>query len=149
VKIRRKYLAVTKIPVLDEKAIPKDPYGLLLDPHTGIPLPDAATATSAHATLKYILEASRELRPHYMICFDQSVDRRHKLSTEKQREKKREFLREQGLHSFYYLSHAPFLFMASNERTLRTVRDRLIECGVPEAIDAKTGKFRLQPIRPI
>ena len=51
-----------------------------------------------------------------MICFDQSFDRNRGVSKEKQREVKRAFLRERGILSFYYVSHAPFPFSRFKEK---------------------------------
>jgi hypothetical protein len=132
--IRVRYTAVTSIPVLDTDDLPEGPFGLLLDPHTGIPLPaeSPAGATASHAPLPFIVQVNERLRPAYMICFDQSYHRHHELSRPEQLEKKREFLRGQGISSFYYDSHAPFLFMAGKAETLSAVRSRLVSLGVPE-----------------
>ena len=133
-EIRARYTAVTLIPVLDTENLPEVPFGLLLDPHTGIPLhaESTAEATASHAPLPFVVLANEQLRPAYMICFDQSFYRRHELSRTEQLEKKREFLQGQGISSFYYDSHAPFLFMAGKAETLSAVRSRLVSLGVPE-----------------
>ena len=132
--IRARYTAVTSIPVLDTDDLPGEPFGLLLDPHTGIPLPaeSPAEATASHAPLPFIVQVNERLRPAYMICFDQSYHRHHELSRTEQLEKKREFLRGHGMSSFYYDSHAPFLFTAGKAETLFAVRRRLVSLGVPE-----------------
>jgi hypothetical protein len=80
-----------------------------------------------------------------MICFDQSVHRKHKqgLDEDEQRAVKRDYLRDHGIASFYYISHAPFLFMAK-KTTLRGVRDLLIASGIPEQTP---DSIRLQPIQ--
>ncbi len=41
-------------------------------------------------------------------------------------EKNREFLQGLGINSFYYHSHAPFLFMADKKEILMAVRNRLV-----------------------
>lgn len=132
--IRARYTAVTSIPVLDTENLPEGPFGLLLDPHTGIPLlaESQAEATASHAPLPFILQVNERLRPAYMICFDQSYHRHHELSRTEQLEEKREFLRGHGMSSFYYDSHAPYLFMAGKAETLSAVRSRLVSLGVPE-----------------
>lgn len=132
--IRARYTAVTSIPVLDTDNLPREPFGLLLDPHTGIPMPSESLAepTASHAPLPFIVQIHERLRPAYMICFDQSYHRHHELSRPEQLEKKREFLRGQGINSFYYDSHAPFLFMARAAQTLTAARSRLVSLGVPE-----------------
>lgn len=78
-----------------------------------------------------MVQTDDELHPQYMICFDQSYHRRHELSREQQRARKRQFLQAQGIVSFYYVSHAPFLFMAREAEVLQVVRDRLIFLGIP------------------
>lgn len=131
--IRTRYTAVTSIPILDTDKLPDGPFGLLLDPHTGIPLPaESPTKVSAsHASLPFIVQVNEQLRPIYMICFDQSYHRRHDLKRREQLEKKREFLEGAGISSFYYDSHAPFLFMAGTAENLTAVRSRLVSLGVP------------------
>jgi hypothetical protein len=63
--------------VLDSTEVPTQPFGLFLDPHTGIPLPTAAqrTATASHAPLRFIEGEYARLKPKYLICFDQSHHR--------------------------------------------------------------------------
>ncbi len=130
--IRTQYTATTSIPILDSN--PSERFGILLDPHTGIPLPDASLngATASHATLPFIVALNEELRPAYMICFDQSYHRKHPLTKKEQRDMKRAFLRKQGIGSFYYVSHAPFLFLGSHAEFLQAVRKRLVEVGIPK-----------------
>jgi hypothetical protein len=131
-EIRAKYTAVTSVPILESQ--PSGRFGLLLDPHTGIPLPAKpfSGATASHASLHFVVEIDEKLHPTYMICFDQSYHRNHRLSKEEQRDRKRVFLRGRGIESFYYVSHAPFLFLASNKGTLSELRDRLTSLGIPE-----------------
>jgi hypothetical protein len=128
--------------------LPPPPFGLFLDPHTGIPLlDDAKTKVSiSHATLPFIVEENARLKPAYMVCFDQSKHRKHKrgLDEDAQRAAKRDYLRSAGVASFYYLSHAPFLFMAQGVDTLRAIRAHLIALGIPEQTPAGV---RLQAIQ--
>jgi hypothetical protein len=132
--IRTPYTAVTAIPVLDPDRLPEGRFGLLLDPHTGIPLPAESPAepSGSHAPLAFIVAVNGALRPAYMICFDQSYHRRHELTKPEQLERKRAFLQTRGIGSFYYHSHAPFLFMAERAESLAAVRDRLVALGVPQ-----------------
>jgi hypothetical protein len=132
--IRQRYTAVTTIPVLDSDKLPDGPFGLLLDPHTGIPLPTESPveASASHAPLGFIAQATATLRPAYMICFDQSYSRRHELTKQEQLERKRDFLQGKGIGSFYYHSHAPFLFMADRAESLSAVKRRLVALGVPQ-----------------
>lgn len=133
VGLRAQYTAVTSIPILDLGALPGHPYGVLLDPHTGIPLPDESVrgATASHASLPFIVEVLESLRPAYMVCFDQSHYRQQDLTAVEQRDRKRRFLQERGISSFYYRSHAPFLFVARSSASLGAVQQRLLALGIP------------------
>ncbi|HWZ46057.1 MAG TPA: hypothetical protein VNW97_21470 [Candidatus Saccharimonadales bacterium] len=130
--IRTEYAKVTSIPVFELP--PDNPFGILLDPDTGIPLPtDSVKGVNAsHASLPFILQLSASLRPMYVICFDQSYHRSHKLSRQMQRQVKREFLRDHGMASFYYVSHAPFLFATPKVDALEVILERLISLGIPK-----------------
>jgi len=130
-EIRARYTAVMLIPILESQ--PRGRFGILLDPHTGIPLSDESFdgATGSLASLPFVVQVNKELRPNYMICFDQSYHRQHGLTREDQRDLKREFLRERGIESFYYVSHAPFLFVAPKRKILAGIRDRLTSLGIP------------------
>src|SRR5207244_11033429 len=76
---------------------------------------------SSATTLMYHLS----LHDALPICFDQSYHRHHELSRELQRAKKMQFLQRHGIASFYYVSHAPFLFMARKAEVLHAMHDRL------------------------
>jgi hypothetical protein len=130
--IYAKYTTATSVPILGTR--PEGRFGILLDPDTGVPLPSPSSrsATRSHASLQFIIDLTMELSPDYMICFDQSYHREHALSKEKQKEAKRSFLSDHGIMSFYYVSHAPFLFMASDKHILRSILGRLIALGIPE-----------------
>jgi len=130
--IRRQYTTVTTIPILD--AHPEGRFGILLDPDTGVPLPtrQLVHATAKHAPLPFIVEVNEMFRPDCMICFDQSYHRSHEPERKEQMEAKREFLLKRGLSSFYYVSHAPFLFMAEQPLVLESVRGHLISLGIPK-----------------
>lgn len=129
-ELRTRFTTLTLIPMLDSH--PKT-FGLLIDPHTGIPLPkeDEIRATVSYASLPFIVETERELSPLYMVCFDQSYHRKHELDKKGQRAEKMRFLQKQGLSSFYYVSHAPFLFVAREPVVLKSIRDRLLALGIP------------------
>jgi hypothetical protein len=132
-EIRGRYTAVTLIPVLDLESLPKKPFGILLDPHTGISLPDVPQKgmTISHISLPSLVRIFDELRPQYMICFDQSFHRQSGLSHEKQRLMKMNSLRKSRLASFYYVSHASFLFITDRQEILVLIRDRLTLLGIP------------------
>jgi hypothetical protein len=130
------YTKITKLPILPETG-PDGRFGIVLDPDTGVRLPakvpdDTVHRVSPrHVTLQFIVDLNIERHPEYMICFDQSYWRKHELDRKQQREAKIKFLREHGVLSFYYVSHAPFLFMSEKPEILRSILDRLIWVGIP------------------
>lgn len=133
--IRPEFQKMVNIPVLDFSKAAVKPFGLFpLDPDTGIPLPtsSAQKATTAHAPVPFIAAELERLTPEYLICFDQSHDRNCGLPKLDQRRAKLEALRGLGIFSFYYVSHAPFLFAASDASILECVRRRVLESGIPE-----------------
>jgi hypothetical protein len=126
------YEAVTLIPIFVPESAPKGSFGILLDPDTGIPLPKSSQRTTvSHATLHFIIQVIEEFRPKYVICFDQSCHRKHELSRAKQRQAKMEFLSDRGFASFYYVSHAPFLFITKTMGSLAAIRAHLMSRGIP------------------
>ena len=131
--IQAAYTGVTSIPFLLPNSEPSDRFGLLFDPDTGVPLPDGAHRgpTQAYAPIRFIAETYFQLRPTYLICFDQSYHRKHLLSRDEQRGRKLEALRSHGLVGFYYVSHAPFLFASSSQDSIECVRDELLKLGIP------------------
>jgi hypothetical protein len=132
-EIRLEFQTVTGMSVLDPKTTPTVPFGLFFDPHTGVPRPTAAlqTPTASHAPLAFIESEFDRLKPRYLICFDQSHDRSGGLSRAEQRGLKRAHLRTHDLWSFYYVSHAPFLFVAADRAILESLRRRLVDTGIP------------------
>jgi hypothetical protein len=134
VDIKPQFENMVGIRVLGSKETPVDPFGLFFDPNTGVPLPSAVrqTPTASHAPLAFIESECSRLKPTYAICFDQSHDRAPGMSRADQRAKKRADLRSRNLASFYYVSHAPFLFAASDKVVLEALYRRLIESGIPE-----------------
>jgi hypothetical protein len=127
--ISAEFELITGIPVL--RKTPNTTFGILLDPDTGIPLP-GASATCKHASLEFIVKQERTHNPAYIVCFDQSHHRGKGLGKSDQRAVKQKFLREQGLSSFYYASHAPFLFIAAKVETIDSIFELLVSAGIPE-----------------
>lgn len=123
------------------------PYSLFFDPHTGIPLAEDtdSNATISHAPLPYIVKENARLRPHYMICFDQSVHRKHNPAS---------MWTSRGLSSATTCgtrasprsTTSPMRPFCSwqNTTTLQEVRDRMIALGIPEQT---LDTIRLQPIQ--
>ena len=132
-QIRAKFSLITKIPMLTEVPSGSD-FGLLLDPDTGIKAPGCSCSkgNKKHVSLEQIVEYLKQPpTPKYIVCFDQNHHRKSVLSPQKQRACKMKFLQENVLHSFYYASHAPFLFVTPQEDTLRLIRERLSKAGIP------------------
>lgn len=133
--IRQRYTTLTSIPILDSDTLPGSHFSLLLDPDVGIPLSSEGCGrpSNSHAPLSFIAQLNEQLSPMCMICFDQSYHRRHELTREAQRETKRLVLKERGVWSFYYVSHAPFLFMAGSPDNLVKVFQQLVSVGIPRS----------------
>lgn len=109
----------------DEYAEPHPKSALFVDPDTGI----GKKASSKHVTISSII---KELRKYEIVfSFDQSFSRG--ISREAQMQEKLAALNELGGIGFYYRSHARFLFAAKNFKALNTLRDKLIEIGLPAA----------------
>jgi hypothetical protein len=145
--MRREYSAMTTIPILDiNEGKPNSPFGILLDPDTGIPLPSESTlrhATASHAPLDFIIRVVRECTPYYLVCFDQSHHRVQGFSREAQRKKKITYLSENCLFASYYVSHAPFLFVASSSDRLSAILQRMSSIGLPPS------RFEVVPLKSI
>ncbi len=144
--IREEYTAVTLIPILNLAELPQEPYGLLLDPNTGILLSTEISRgiSATHASLSFIVQTSKMLQPAYIVCFDQSYHRCHELSRVEQREKKMAFLSAQGIGSLYYVSQASFLFAAEKPENLAAILQRLESRGIPKACLQLKGKCQVK-----
>jgi hypothetical protein len=132
--IRSEFEKVVCTPVLDVNRIPDTPFGLFLDPDTGVPLPTASVhkAILAYAPIQFIATELNRLKPKYLICFDQSHDRNCGQPKPRQRQSKLTALGTLRIACMYYVSHAPFLFAAHDKTALESVRRRLVESGIPE-----------------
>jgi hypothetical protein len=146
--ISASYSLVTAMPILNPKGLlPQKPFGILLDPNTGIPLPSGLVqyTTVKHASLDYIVRIYDELNPEYLICFDQSYHRKHELSKPKQKDKKRKYLLGFGLYSFYFESQAPFLFISRKPEVLDSIRKWLLSMGIPDSRINPTNNLQWNP----
>jgi len=107
-------------------------YSLLNDPDIGIRLPGQADQSERkHITIPTIVEQAHRHHVACVITFDQSNYRAHGALSG-QRARKLMALSEAGAPSFYYISHAPFLFTFSSMEALSGVRGLLEDAGVPE-----------------
>ena len=134
------FTKLTNIPVWVATDDRDEQYSLLLDPHTGIPLPDAANqdVRISHAPIEFIARLFDDTKLAFVICFDQTTNRQHDLSIHDQRDSKRDALAQRGVFSFYYLSHAPFLFASKSRDVLNQVRHELLDAGIPESTSLGT-----------
>src|SRR4051812_1066382 len=89
--LRASYKACTSMPIFDPQQRPDESFGLLLDPNTGIELPTEGStgASQSHVSLPFIREFFQQAKPLFVVCFDQSYHRRHELTREGQRDRKR------------------------------------------------------------
>jgi hypothetical protein len=130
--LREEFTRLTRIPMLNGQ--PPVLYSILNDPDTGIRLPNERNQSEGrtHITIETIIGQLRNSGVACVITFDQSDYRNSGLTREQQRQNKMHHLANEGFHSFYYVSHAPFLFVASNTEALRRVRSVLREAGIPK-----------------
>jgi len=111
----------------------KGRHSLLNDPDVGIRLPGRANQSEGkHISIDTI--ASQVYQPGVacVITFDQS-NYRDEGSLKGQRILKLRELARQRVHSFYYASHASFLFSTRSTATTKLLQGRLIRAGIPKA----------------
>jgi hypothetical protein len=128
-ELRTDYTKATLIPIL---GIPPDtPYSILNDPDTGIVQPGTLSCRKTHIRLEVIVEQLGRPLVQAVITFDQSIHRSKSLNREGQLKAKMRRLTEAGVCSFYYDSHAPFLFASGTVSERDQVVQRLIGIGIP------------------
>ncbi len=126
------FTQLTRIPMLtNEHPVP---YSILNDPDTGIRLPGEQNQTEGrtHISIQTIIGQLQNSGVWCVITYDQSNYRNSKLNLNEQRQAKMSHLAEEGLHSFYYVSHAPFLFAVSDTDALQQIHEILKNAGIPE-----------------
>jgi hypothetical protein len=131
-KLCEDFTKLTRIPMLTNDR-PKT-YSILNDPDIGIRLPDEPNQTEKkckHIAINTIIGRLRMPGVRCVITFDQSVYRNHELGPEKQRDAKMHRLDKEGFPSFYYDSHAPFLFATPNIVALKQLQRILRDAGIP------------------
>ena len=130
--IRREFTAITRIQMLGDNHPPR--YSIFNDPDTGIRLPDRANQREGvtHVGLATIVKQLDDRAVRCVITFDQSHHREPGFTPADQRKTKMLWLHGKGLHCFYYVSHAPFLFVFSTLISLREARARLRGVGIPD-----------------
>ena len=130
--LREEFTRLTGIPMLPD--LPPNPHAILNDPDTGIRLPDEQNQSEsrAHISLSSIRDQLQRPGLRAVITFDQSDYRHSELKRDQQRHAKMRFLADAGLFAFYYVSHAPFLFVFPNTDTRQQLRERLQSFGIPD-----------------
>jgi hypothetical protein len=129
--IQEGFTRLTAVPMLH--SAPSGPYSILNDPDTGIRLPgeENQNESRTHIALPTIHEQLRHCGPRVVITFDQSDYRHSGLKLDRQRQAKMRLLSKAGVFSFYYVSHAPFLFACPDADTRQKLRQRLVALGIP------------------
>jgi hypothetical protein len=132
-EIRDEFTTMTHIPLLIDRRPPV--YSIFNDPDTGIRLPDRENQNEGvtHINLATIANQLKNPAVRCALTFDQSRHREPGYTAADQRKAKVVWLRRQGLHAFYYVSHAPFLFAFSEEACMREARVRLLQVGIPKS----------------
>jgi len=145
IDLRPRFTQLTGATIYDPDTPVNSPYSLLLDPHTGIPLPDAQNQRQrvSHAPIDFIASLFEDANLSFVACYDQTKRRQARFSLSDQLDAKRTQLLDHGINSFYYVSHAPFLFASRSCDTLHKIRQRMIDAGIP----VNTSKtIRLQAV---
>ena|ERR1700733_3990738 len=131
-ELRQDFIKLTGIPMLSDAR--PDFYSILNDPDTGVRLPNEQNQKMGrtHVTVAFIANQLRTERSRCVITFDQTVHRKHDLKLKDQLNAKVLRLAEEGFPSFYYLSHAPFLFAAPDAEALKELKKILTGAGIPK-----------------
>ncbi|MBW2005118.1 MAG: hypothetical protein JRI72_11025 [Deltaproteobacteria bacterium] len=85
-----------------------------------------------HISIKTMIFQLRTIGAQSIITYDQSDSRNSGLTRDEQRKAKMRRLADEGFHSFYYVSHAPFLFAVPNTEALSQIQRILKKAGIPE-----------------
>ena len=107
-------------------------FGLLLDPHTGIHVAHQLRKGRHYATTQYIAATLDDGCVAYCVVFDQSYTRNGVPRNDQLRPKLDEMARH-CIASFYYVSHAPFLFATRDATMARRLRRAFRRSGLPDS----------------
>ncbi len=132
--LRPRFTQLTGAEIYDPSNAMTSVYSLLLDPHTGIPLPDAVNQNVriSHAPIDFVATLFNDPQLAFVACYDQTAKRQAGNPRTDQLDAKRSQLLTHRVASFYYVSHAPFLFASRTVGTLNVIRQRMIDAGIPE-----------------
>jgi hypothetical protein len=129
--LRKDFTHMTNIPIMT--AGQQGGFTLFNDPDTGIRLPGQSNQQEgrSHITIDTILLQLRIKGTRCVITFDQSHYRLPDMPREEQRRVKMRELSDGNSFSFYYVSHAPFLFAFPTASLLKKTRTMLVKSGIP------------------
>lgn len=70
--MRQSFTRLTGAPIFDATRKPRRPYSLLLDPHAGIPLPDASyqKLRMSHVPIEFIADLFADVDLLFVACYD-------------------------------------------------------------------------------
>ena len=130
--VRREFSVFTRIPMLP--AMQTSTHSIFNDPDTGIRLPygDNQSEGRTHIVLSTIRQQLKHAAVRCVLTYDQSHHRLPGFSAKDQRNAKVQWLANAGCPSFYYVSHAPFLFAFPKRIYMDQVRSLLGGAGIPE-----------------
>lgn len=131
IELRADFGKLTRITMLNDQLPPV--YSILNDPCTGIRLPTERNQSEGgtHISLRTIIRQLED-GARCVVTFDQS-NYRHIGNLKEQHRTKMQWLDKKGCHSFYYDSHAPFLFAFPNKDDRLGAEGILIEAGIPQS----------------
>ena len=130
--LQEEFTLLTGIPMLH--GAPHKSYSVLNDPDVGIRLPGEENQGESrkHIALRSIRRQCETPGLRAVITFDQSLYRHSHLKPGQQRHAKMRLLADAGLFAFYYVSHAPFLFVFPDTESREQLRQRLRRFGLPD-----------------
>ena len=109
-------------------------YSILNDPDTGVRLPGETNQKEGrtHISINTIIKQLKNSGAQCVITYDQSNYRNIGMTLNEQHNKKMGRIFSEGFHSFYYVSHAPFLFATPNIDALSRIQVILKDAGMPD-----------------
>jgi hypothetical protein len=136
--LQEKFTRLTGIEMLPPDN-PQIPYSLFNDPDKGITLKDENELISKldqrkHISISTIIKKLKN-GARCVITFDQSYNRNYSKYRNREyqlKEKMKHLKKKSNIYSFYYYSHAPFLFAFQNEKDMVKVKNKLVNKGIPE-----------------
>jgi hypothetical protein len=129
-EIQSEFTLLTQIPLLTTPR-PRV-FSIFNDPDTGIRLPGRdQTEGRTHVSLSTIFQQLTNSAVRCVITYDQSDYRDSGLNLSAQRDAKMQWLAGKRVASFYYVSHAPFLFAFPIAAVMNEAKLLLRKTGIP------------------